>query len=117
MELKVKIWLTGDAEHGILGEGRYRLLREIGQEGSLQKAARKLGLSYRKAWGDVRAMEEQLGFKLVERRRGGSWGGASTLTDRTVKLLDAFAVIKTNLDQHARHMFIQELKPLLNEAG
>ncbi|MFC1783468.1 winged helix-turn-helix domain-containing protein, partial [Planctomycetota bacterium] len=76
MELNVKIWLGDEKEHGFLGEGRYRLLREIGRTGSLAQAAEKLGISYRKAWGDVRAVEEWLGFELIDRQRGGSCGGA-----------------------------------------
>jgi molybdate transport system regulatory protein len=115
VELKVKIWLRGDEEHGFLGEGRYRLLRAIAGEGSLQQAARSLGMSYRKAWGDVRAMEEQLGFELVEKQRGGAGGGTSTLTERAQQLLDAFAEIKHELETEGNTLYDKKLKPLLTD--
>jgi molybdate transport repressor ModE-like protein len=40
-----------------------------------------MGVSYRKAWGDLRTAEAFLGVKLVERRRGGSVGGEMCLTE------------------------------------
>ena len=113
MQLKVKIWLGDEKEHGFLGEGRYRLLREIGRVGSLAQAAQKMGISYRKAWGDVRAVERWLGFELIERHRGGSGGGASTLNERGKKLLEAYGRVQANLHKQAHRQFKEKLEPLL----
>jgi len=100
MEIKVKIMLTDDNGQGFFGGGRYRLLREIAGEGSLKKAAQKLGLSYRKAWGDIRAIEEHLGFAVVERHRGGSGGGgASKLTDKAKKLLEVYGGVVGEIEK------------------
>ena len=100
MEIKVKIMLADDDGQGFLGGGRYRLLREIAGEGSLQKAAQKLGLSYRKAWGDIRAIEEHLGFAVVDRHRGGSGGGGtSKLTGKAEKLLEIYGGIVGSIEK------------------
>lgn len=115
MDLKIKIWLAGDNGTGFLGDGRYRLLRQIDQQGSLQKAADNLGISYRKAWGDVCAVERKLGFELVHRQRGGSKGGTSQITPRGRKLLDAFGSIKTEVETTAKKQFNQHLKKLLKQ--
>ena len=115
MQLNIKIWLGDEKEHGFLGEGRYRLFREIERTGSLAQAAEKLSLSYRKAWGDVRAVESRLGFQLVNRRRGGSLGGASTLNERGKKLLEAYGRIQSNLHKQAQRQFKQKLEPLLSQ--
>ena len=115
MALRVKIWLTGKGAHGFLGEGRYHLLRAIARQGSLRQAAKELGVSYRKAWGDIRSMQEQLGFELVSRQRGGSRGGTSCLTERAKKLLEAFAEIKTELERTAKLQYEQKMKPLMND--
>ncbi|MCK5272710.1 MAG: LysR family transcriptional regulator [Sedimentisphaerales bacterium] len=109
MELKVKIWLVGADGKGFLGGGRFRLLREIHRQGSLRKAADALGISYRKAWGDVRAIERELGFDLLHRRRGGCGGGASELTDKGQKLLDAFGRILTEMETEAKKQFKKHL--------
>jgi len=112
MELKVKIWLSDDRGEGFLGEGRYRLLHAVSRCNSLQKAARQLGISYRKAWGDIQAVEKHLGFKMLIRRRGGTGGGNSILTEPAEKLLEIFRKIHTDLEKQARRHFKQRLKKL-----
>ncbi|TDA30719.1 MAG: hypothetical protein DSO04_05465, partial [Hadesarchaea archaeon] len=80
-ELKpeVKLWLK-KGERSLGGKGRMELLLAIEREGSLSGAARKLGMSYRHAWGVVRGLERELGFRLLRTERGGRRGGRSSLT-------------------------------------
>ncbi|MCP4711366.1 MAG: LysR family transcriptional regulator [Planctomycetes bacterium] len=113
MELNVKIWLSDDQDHGFLGEGRFRLLREVQQTGSLTQAARKLDISYRKAWGDIRSAEQGLGFELLTRQRGGSEGGASSLNDRALKLLKAYTKIQDTMKKQAQQQYKKKLEPIL----
>ncbi|WP_430504782.1 TOBE domain-containing protein [Haloparvum sp. PAK95] len=65
------------------------LLRTIDDVGSLHEAADVLGRSYSRCHQRVTALEEAFGT-LVERQRGGSGGGGSTLTDRARELLARF---------------------------
>ncbi|WP_144902836.1 TOBE domain-containing protein [Halobellus captivus] len=65
------------------------LLRAIDGEGSLNTAAESLGRSYAHAQRRVVELEEAFG-PLVERQRGGSGGGGSTLTETARELLAAF---------------------------
>ncbi len=117
MELKLKMWLVGGDEDsiggGAFGDGRYHLLREIGRQGSLRKAAERLGISYRKAWGDVRSAERHLGFELITRHRGGRGGGTSVLTERAKELLEAYSKTKAGLEKMAQKQYEKRLKPLL----
>ncbi|MCD6327830.1 LysR family transcriptional regulator [bacterium] len=76
-----KLWLSTDDSEGVFGDGKWRLLEAIGRSGSLSSAATALGISYRKAWGDLKKAERCLGMKLIEKHRGGSGGGETTLTD------------------------------------
>ena len=64
MEIKYKIWLEKDGKV-VFGQGRDLLLKAIDECHSLNAAAKKLDMSYRAAWGRVRASEERLGMKLV----------------------------------------------------
>lgn len=75
-----RLWLAGDDESSPFGYGRWQLLLTIEREGSLRGAAGRLGISYRKAWGDLKATERALGVKLIESRRGGPSGGDTRLT-------------------------------------
>jgi molybdate transport system regulatory protein len=82
-----KIWLTDTDGESIFGHGKYRLLTAIGTCGSIAEAAKKLSMSYRKAWGDVKVAEDGFGFPLLIRVRGGARGGKTELTDDAVELL------------------------------
>ncbi len=66
-----KIWLEVDGEP-VFGQGREELLRLIQKTGSINAAAKAMGIPYRKAWTYIDAMEKRLGFPLVNRQKGGS---------------------------------------------
>lgn len=86
MEFKHKIWLEHNGRV-IFGPGRDVLLKAIDEYHSLSAAAKKLKMSYRAAWGRIKASEGRLGIKLVEidhTRHG------MHLTDEAKKLMDCF---------------------------
>ena len=63
-EIKLHLWLEGKS--GVyFGQGRYELLYHINELGSLKLAARKMGISYRGAWGKIKKTEEVIGQKLI----------------------------------------------------
>ena len=78
MKIMYKVWL--DCNGKAFGEGPDRLLQRVETSGSLHKAAAEMKMSYRKAWLMLRAMEQRLGFTLLERKVGGVSGGGSHLT-------------------------------------
>jgi len=73
------------------------LLRAIDREGSLNTAAESLGRSYAHAQRRIVELEEAFG-SLVERRRGGSDGGGSELTEAARELLAAFERTQTGYE-------------------
>jgi len=89
MNVKIRLWVEKDNKP-IFGDGRCKLLRLIDKTGSMNKAARELKMSYRKAWGDVKLMEERLGIKLVETVTGGKGGGGASLTTEAYDLLEKY---------------------------
>jgi len=62
-------------------------------------AAREMGITYRRAWGYIKAMEERLGVKLVETKTGGAHGGGAELTDEARELLAKFETLERGLNQ------------------
>jgi molybdate transport system regulatory protein len=70
------------------------LLRAIDRAGSLNTAAAELGRSYAHAQRRIVELEDAFG-SLVERQRGGSGGGGSTLTGAATELLAAFERTRT----------------------
>lgn len=96
--LNYKLWLSSVTGEGIIEEDRYKLLQLIHTKGSLKAAADQMGISYRKAWGDLKKAEELLGYELIIRQRGGKDGGQSQLTGKAVKLLEAYDMLHTKMD-------------------
>jgi molybdate transport system regulatory protein len=93
LQVRSKIWLEVDGQP-FLGGGRVCLLTAIAETGSINAAAKLLGMSYRKAWGQVHDMERILARPLVIRRTGGSQGGGTELTAEAHDLLGRFAELK-----------------------
>lgn len=89
MEPHAKLWVEKDGKL-VLSDYRVRLLALIDETGSLAEAAERMQLSYRRAWGKVREIEQNLGLKLVESAAGGAGGGGSRLTDDGRRLVSMF---------------------------
>ncbi len=104
-----KLWLRGDDPKEVFGGGKWRLLEAIRREGSLRAAAAKLGISYRKAWGDLRNAEDALGVTFLERRRGGSDGGESVLTDAGRKWLREYTRFHDRVEKAVDKAFVSWL--------
>jgi len=98
--VQYKLWLASVSGEGIIGEGKVQLLQSIDELGSLSAAATALGLSYRKAWGDIRKAEELLGYDLTEKHRGGKDGGRSTLTPAARRLLEAYRALRVEVTRN-----------------
>lgn len=106
-ELKAhyKLWLSLKNGEGILGDGKWLLLRTIEEVGSIAKAAVNLGISYRKAWGDLKKVEDLLGMPVIERQRGGQSGGSSVLTEQGIYLIKAYSKFHNDFDIAFRKSF------------
>jgi molybdate transport system regulatory protein len=79
--LKVRVWVERRGKK-VLGPGRVELLGHIDRHHSISAAAKQMNMSYRRAWGLVRAMNEAAGEPLVEVTTGGAGGGGASLTAR-----------------------------------
>jgi len=106
-----KIWLESVHGEGIMGDGKWKLLRAIDEKGSLSAAANSLGISYRKAWGDIKKAETLLGIVLIDKQRGGASGGASTLTEYGTKWLALYKSFHNRMDK----IFEKEVEVFLNK--
>ena len=104
LQVRSKVWLEVDGEP-LLGDGRERLLRLIAELGSINAAARTMGLSFRRAWSSLRAMEEKLGFPLLLREKGGQGGGRSSLTQEARELLEKFNRLRRGINGEVDRKF------------
>lgn len=77
--LKVKVQIFCGDEIA-MGPGKADLLEAIKAEGSISAAGRKLGMSYRRTWLLVDAMNRCWSEPLVGTAAGGSHGGGAQVT-------------------------------------
>ena len=96
MEIKSKLWLEIEGRP-VFGRGRRFLLEAIDTYGSINQAAKEINISYRKAWGYIKAMEERLGIKLIVRKTGGRNGGGAALTEEAREFLSKFEELENGI--------------------
>lgn len=89
MKLEGQLWFAHQGRN-LAGEGRIDLLQQIADTGSISKAAKAAGMSYKTAWDAVDAMNKATGSPLVERSVGGKGGGGTRLTAKGEELVAAF---------------------------
>jgi molybdate transport system regulatory protein len=84
------LWIECEGE-GFLGPGRVELMQGIEATGSINKAAAEMGMSYKKAWEMINALNVQAAKPLVITHAGGEKGGGSVITEEA-KMLIAYHV-------------------------
>ena len=82
----LRVTLSADA---YVGPGRADLLEGIAETGSIAEAAKRMGMSYKRAWNLVQALNDGFGKPLIETTRGGKEQGAS-LTALGTEVLDRY---------------------------
>ncbi len=91
--IKSKIWIEVN-DKVLVGEGRVNLLMAIEEIGSLSRAAKAIGMSYKKAWKLVDMMNERADQPLVKLSVGGKGGGGAILTDYGRSIVKVFEDLK-----------------------
>ena len=99
----VQVRLT--AQDIIFGPGKAMLLEYIEATGSIQEACARMELSYSKGSRMIKKAEKQLGFRLLERRIGGSGGGGSRLTPEAKDLLKKYQTLVQRVREDADKAF------------
>lgn len=99
--------MNPDAESGsVFGRGIASLCLGVRDSGSLNAAAKGMGMAYSKAWRIIKETEAALDLQLLD--RDGAHG--SNLTDAGNRLLDAYLSIEEKLQKEAEQEFAKLLK-------
>ena len=99
--------MNPDAESGSLfGRGIASLCLGVRETGSLNAAAKGMGMAYSKAWRIIKDTEAALDLQLLN--RDGAHG--SDLTEAGNKLLDTYLAIEEKLQKEAEELFEEAFK-------
>lgn len=104
LDIRSKVWIEVGGEP-VFGRGRRFLLEAIDAHGSINRAAQEVDISFRKAWSHIKAMEERMGVKLVERQTGGKNGGGAILTADARKFLIKYEALEKSVQKFADKRF------------
>jgi molybdate transport system regulatory protein len=85
--------------HSFLSSNRLALLEAIATHGSISRAAKAIGMSYKGAWDAVDAMNNLAEEPLVIRATGGKHGGGSQLTDFGRRTVELYRQLSTGHDR------------------
>lgn len=103
--LKPCIKLTIENPHSgsgsALGPGVAALCDGVRETGSLNAAAKDMGMAYSKAWRIMKETEAALGVQLLV--RDGAHG--STLTPDAIKILDSYYALRASLQERGETEF------------
>lgn len=93
-----------------VGPGKMELLAAIRDAGSISGAARRMQMSYRRAWLLVETMNSCFQKPLVETATGGRAGGGAHLTAEGEKVLEGYAAMMREIDDIAERYLGSLLK-------
>lgn len=100
--LSIRLDLTsGDR----IGPGKIALLEAIRTTGSISAAARRLGMSYRRAWLLVEEVNKALAKPAVAAATGGHQGGGAALTPSGERVIELYRSIESIARSSAKAQF------------
>ncbi len=73
-----------------MGPGKAELIERIAASGSISGAARAMGMSYRRAWQLVEALNKDYRKRVVTTAAGGARGGGARVTPFGLRLVAEF---------------------------
>ena len=112
MEIKYKIWIEKNGKV-VFGKGRDNILKAIDEQHSLNAAAKKLEMSYRAAWGRLKASQERMGMRLVDI---GVHDKSMQLTSQARAIIDRFEKLEKDVEK-LLHTADQDFQKLIIKGG
>jgi len=88
-------------EHSNLGPGKVALLEEIRKYGSLSEAARRMRMSYRRAWLLLDSLNNSFDVPATVNSTGGRGGGGAEVTPFGVLLIERYREAERRLNDVA----------------
>jgi molybdate transport system regulatory protein len=78
-----------------IGPGKSQLLRHVRETGSISEAARRMKMSYMRAWSLIRTMNACFREPVITTRRGGKNQGGAELTPTGEQLLRLYEQLES----------------------
>lgn len=100
---EVRIHLAGNKH--FFGPGTATLLRHVERLGNVREACEKMGISYSKGWNIIKLAEDELGYRVIDRKPGGRNGGTAYLSEKGKKLLALYEEYTHKIEEFAKEKY------------
>jgi molybdate transport system regulatory protein len=111
IEIEGDIWFQ-KSQHRFLGGDRIELLEKIEELGSINSAAKAVGISYKTAWHLVNMINNLSDKPLVDRMTGGKGGGGTVLTREGRQVIEKYRIVQ---EEHRK--FLENLEDRLGDTA
>jgi molybdate transport system regulatory protein len=101
IKLRSRQWIVDEHDRIIMGEGRKEILETIEMTGSINQTAKLMKMSYKGAWGKIKATEKYLKTRIVhtDRKEG------TRLTKEGKELLEKYTLLKQRCVEEDNRVF------------
>ena len=96
------LWVETTNAQRLIGIMRLDLLTHIQALGSITKAAKQMGMSYKKAWDLVTSLNSLAAKPLVVTTAGGKRGGGAEVTAEGQQLIQEFFTLQVRFEEFLR---------------
>jgi molybdate transport system regulatory protein len=100
LSLTGSLWFKKSGQD-FLGSSRIRLLEKVGELGSITKAGKAVGISYKTAWEQIEMLNNLSDQPLVIKQTGGRGGGGTHLTEAGKEVIRRYRLIQ---EEHERFL-------------
>ena len=97
LKVNGKLWIETKGEK-FFGPGPVELLEKIEATGSLNKAAKEMKMSYKKAWKIVKTLNATGAKPFVVMQSGGEEGGGSSITEEAKKMISYHSAMRKRFE-------------------
>ncbi len=92
------------------GPGTALLMDLIAEHGSVSLASKAMGISYSKAWKMINNLEDEVGFRLIERQKGGQKGGRALINAQGLAFIEKYRLFNRDCQKEIERIFKRYFK-------
>ena len=109
--VRTKIWVENADGELVFGSGKTELLGLIHQTGSILKASKLMGLSYKKAWTHIQILQNNMKEELILAKQGrpkeSDERTKTRLTPRALELMEDYRALQRETEDFIKRRFVE----------
>jgi len=105
--LKTKNWIENTEEALLFSKGKIDILELIDKHGSISRAAKEMGMSYKKAWRHITLLQEHLEDEILTTHKGAGEQGGTRLTPIAREFIENYRTMHERIVAYADAQFRQ----------